>query len=153
MTAMTTAMTEAYFRATPKTDWIYLTHHKRWPHGYTDQSRVRACNIDHTPWRWNAGFGLLIHKHTGVAKPRTGFKPKSAEPFYDVRTINAEVSVEHTRRDWLDSEVEIMAPTVVDTSRSRRSPSGRRGCCPARPRSSAPSRSAAPRATIPQCAM
>lgn len=116
MTAMTTAMTEAYFRTTPKTDWIYLTHHKRWPHGYTDESRVRACNVDHTPWRWNAEFGMLIHRHTGVAKERVGSeRRKSAEPFYDIRTINAEVSVEHTRRDWLDSEVEIHAPTVIDT--------------------------------------
>jgi hypothetical protein len=108
-TDMTTAMTEAYFRNPPKTDWIV---HARRPEGLM----VLACHIDDSPWEWNAGFGLLIHKHTGVAKPRTGFAAKRpVEAYFDPRTINAEVRVDEYARDWRDSDLSLMASTVIDT--------------------------------------
>ena len=121
MTAMTTAMTEAYFRAPPVSDKIH----------YLDENEVvLACPISASPWQWNHGLGMLTHKHTGHGAQWVGpGKPasKANAPYYDPRTINAEVSVEHTRRDWLDSEIEIHAPTTIDTkpvpARSRSSTS------------------------------
>ena len=84
MTAMTTAMAEAYFRAPPRSDFLTLP----------DQlHEVLACPVSASPWDWNPGVGLLRHRHTGETKLRTGFVPgvEHISNRTTVGEINAEV--------------------------------------------------------------
>jgi len=76
MTALTVAMTEAYFRAPPTKDWLPI---------FDDEGNdqlVLACHIADAP------------------KKRTGEKE-----FFDPRTINAEVAIAQSEAAWRETNI------------------------------------------------